>query len=219
MSRIHLSYGLLFVLVAGVLAFAIGQPFLVLPRMAVSPGYALTDQHGQRLTNEDLRGHIVLYNFTYTRCTEPCPATSAVMQEVQAQLEQIATRGLPVMLVTITVDGEGDTPERLRAYADEMGANTNVWRFLTGDATRLKQVIGGGFGVYYTAGENAAFTVDPTFILVDGAGIIRARYRTAKLDLALLQRDIQLVAKEASESQGAMRLAYEAAHLFLCYPS
>jgi protein SCO1/2 len=56
------------------------------------------------------------------------------------------------------------------------------------------------------------------FVLVDGAGIIRARYRTATPALEMLQRDIELLATEAYNSQGVLRYAYEAAHLFLCYP-
>jgi protein SCO1/2 len=83
---------------------------------------------------------------------------------------------------------------------------------------QLKQIIGGGFGVYYTASEDGSFVFDPTFVLVDGAGIVRARYRGETLNLTTLQRDIKLIAQEAQNSDGAMRLAYEAAHLFLCYP-
>jgi hypothetical protein len=54
---------------------------------------------------------------------------------------------------------------------------------------------------------------------VDSAGLIRAQYRTATPALATLQRDIELVASEAHNSQGALRYAYEAAHLFLCSPN
>jgi protein SCO1/2 len=216
--RAYLGYGLLAMFVAGVLAFAVGRPFLVLPRIAISPGFALTNQDGRRLTSEDLRGQIVIYNFTYSHCVVPCPETSPVMQAIQAQIEQIDAYGLPVKLVTITLDSERDTPGRLRAYADALGANTAVWHFLTGDAARLKEIIGGGFGVYYAAHQGVAIQFDPTFILVDGAGVVRARYRTAGLDLAVVQRDVHLIAREAHDSQGALRLAYEAAHLFVCYP-
>lgn len=204
------------------LGFALFKPILVMPRMGLAPGFSLVDQNGARLTNEDLRGRIALYNFTYTTCTAPCPETGVVMRALQERLPTIATRGLPVELVTLSFDPKHDTAAELRAYAERFGGQTDRWHLATGDAKLLKYVIGGGFGVYYQAKDvtdsASAFTFDPTFVLVDGAGIIRAKYRTATPDLAILQRDIELVAKEAAESTGAARLVYEAAHLFVCYP-
>ncbi|MCE7989118.1 MAG: SCO family protein [Caldilinea sp. CFX5] len=213
---------LLALLFLAMLAFAIFKPILVLPRMALAPGFLLTDQAGARLTNEDLRGRIVLYNFTYTHCAAPCPETGAVMNAVQAQLPNMATQGLPVTLVTLSFDPDRDSAAQLRRYAERFGADPALWRLATGEAMPLKYIIGGGFGVYYQANSapeaKGAFTFDPTFVLVDGAGIVRAKYRTATPDLAILQRDIELVAKEAAASTGAGRLVYEAAHLFVCYP-
>lgn len=209
------------------LAFATFKPILVLPRMALAPGFLLTDQAGARLTNEDLRGRIVLYNFTYTNCVAPCLETGSVMKAVQAHLPNIATRGLPVTLVTLSFDPDRDSAAQLRRYAKRFGADPATWRLATGAAMPLKYIIGGGFGVYYQPNSAPAanvpiykgdFTFEPTFVLVDGAGIVRAKYRTATPDLAILQRDIELVAKEAAESTGAGRLVYEAAHLFVCYP-
>ncbi|MEZ4867456.1 MAG: SCO family protein [Caldilineaceae bacterium] len=210
------------VLFLAVLAFAIFQPLQVLPRMGLGPGFALTDQGNQRLTNEDLRGHIVLYNFTYTGCSAPCPQTTAVLRTIQDQLPAMATQGLPIDLVTISFDPTVDTPDQLATYAAQNNADLTNWHFVSGDPTVLKFVIGGGFGVYYQANADAGavqrYTFDPTFVLVDGAGLVRAKYRTATPELAKVQRDIEMVAKEAIQSTGAAKLAYEAAHLFLCYP-
>jgi protein SCO1/2 len=216
--RTYTLYGLLLLVMASVAAFAILQPFQVLPRIGLSPGFALMDQDGERLTSEDLRGRIVLYNFTYSGCVSPCPQTSRALRALQARIPQIETYGLPIEFVTISFDAIHDRPAQLRTYAAELGADPTNWRFLTGDTARLKEVIGGGFGVYYAAQEDGTFVHDPTFVLVDWAGIVRAHYRTAAPDLARLARDIELLSREARDSQGAMRLAYEAAHQFLCYP-
>lgn len=200
------------------MAFAIFQPIQVLPRISLSPGFALTDQDGKRLTNEDLRGHLVLYNFTYTHCEAPCPQTSESMRMVQQQLGQFNTQGIPVDLVTLSFDPERDPPEQLRRYADNLNIDPARWHVVSGEPARVKNVIGGGFGAYYQRNADGSFTFDPMFVLVDGVGIIRAKYRTAALDPAIVRRDIGLVANEARNSQGAARVAYEAAHLFLCYP-
>jgi protein SCO1/2 len=211
-------YALIGLLVAGVVAFATLRPIQVLPRITLAPGFTLADQNGARLTNEDLRGQIVLYNFTYTGCAAPCPQTSQTMRAVQDRLGEVDTGGLPISLVTISFDPERDTPEALQAFAAQVGADLNVWRFATGDPVRLKYAVGGGFNVYYAPAADGGFTFDPVYVLVDGWGLIRAEYRTAAPATDRLLRDIRLVAEEARNSAGAARYAYEAAHLFLCYP-
>lgn len=205
-------------LVAGVFVFAIFQPIKVLPRIRLAPGFSLVDQDGQRLTSEDLRGKVVLYNFLYTGCGAECDQLNATMQEVQQRLEGMDLGGLPVQFVTISFDPD-DTPEALRRYADGLGADTSQWRFATGDSDRLKALIGGGFEAYYAPDGEGGFQFDPTFVLVDGWGIIRGKYRyqVAVPDSDRILRHIGVLAEEVQKATGANKLIYEAAHLFLCY--
>jgi len=46
---------------------------------------------------------------------------------------------------------------------------------------------------------------------------VRARYGVRNLSKARLARDLGLLVKEA-QAEGASRLIYETAHLFMCYP-
>jgi protein SCO1/2 len=214
---VHLVILLLAIPIVAVMAFILFQPIKVLPRLGLAPAFALTDQDGRRLTSEALRGRLVLYNFTYTRCTPPCPQTSETMRRLQQQLTGLNTGSLPVELVTISLDPAHDTPERLRAYANRLGADTRTWRFVTGEPAQLKNITG-GFGIYSSGDDNVSSTVEPVFALVDGWGLVRAVYRTPTLDLDLVARDLRLIVQEVRNSQGVNRYAYEAAHLFLCYP-
>ena len=218
MERKHYVWGVVALFpVLLVLFFVTFRPILVLPRIKLAPGFALTDQRGERLTNEDLRGKIVLYTFTYTHCQYDCPQNLAVVQGVQSALDQFDVE-IPVEFVTIAFDTARDTPEQLAAYAAEVEADPAQWHIVTGEPKQLKQVIGNGFTTYYAQQEDGEFDLDPAFILVDGWGIMRAEYRTAQPEVDLIMRDIDLIATEARNSKGATRYAYEAAHLFVCYP-
>ncbi|MFZ2489268.1 MAG: SCO family protein [Anaerolineae bacterium] len=206
-------------LITGVFAFATLQPVKVLPRIRLAPGFILTDQNGQQLTSEQLRGNVVLYNFSYTRCGADCDKMNQTMQEVQQRLAEVELYGMSVKFVTISFDPEHDTPQALAQYAQSLGANPEQWIFASGDATRLKALIGGGFEAYYTPDEAGGFRFDPTFVLVDGWGIIRGKYRYQVQipDSDRILRHIGVLAEEVQKSTGANKLIYEAAHLFLCY--
>jgi len=214
----YLVYVLLLIPLIGILAFAVFQPIQVLPRMSLSPGFAFTDQDGNRLTNEDLRGKYVFYNFMYTGCEAPCPNTTPGMRDIQQRVAGLDAGEFPVEFVTVSFDPERDTPEQLQAFAADLNADTSSWHFVSGDPVRLKNVIGGGFSSYYQANDDGSFAFDPMYVLVDGWGIIRAKYKMPYPDLDIIERDIGLLTTEVNNSEGASRLAYEAAHLFLCYP-
>ncbi len=201
-----------------VLGFNIFRPIKVLPRITLAPGLALRDQDGARLTNEDLRGRIVLYNFAYAQCGAACVPMHDPMRAIQTQLSTIDTAGVAVSLVTISFDPARDTPDALRAYAKQIGADAQVWRVATGDAAALKYALGDTFNVYYEAKPDGTFAFDPMYVLVDGWGVIRAYYKTTPPRVDILARDLRLLGEEIKNSTGAARLAYEAAHLFLCYP-
>ncbi|MEM7130308.1 MAG: SCO family protein [Chloroflexota bacterium] len=218
MNRSWIWLPLLFVPIITIMVFAIYKPILVLPRIALAPGFSLLTQEGSRLTSEDLRGQLTLYNFTYSGCQPPCPQTGQTMKAIQNQLPQLDPLGPEMGLLSISVDPAQDTPERLQMLSRALGADESRWRFATGSTETVKQVIGGGFRTYYHQSATGEITLEPAFILVDGWGIQRAEYRTEEPDITIILRDIKLLQKEAKNSKGAMRYAYEAAHLFLCYP-
>lgn len=218
----RLVLAILALLLVGLLAFVIFQPIKVLPRIRLAPGFALTAQDGGSISNEDLRGQFVLYNFTYTHCRPAgCPDTDQVAREVYERLGEAKTDNIPVTLVTMSFDPARDTPGVLRAYAQTMGADPERWRFVTGDAERLKTIIGGGFEVFYEAQPDGSFKFTPTMVLVDGWGIIRAIYRptTNPPDASRILKHFGVLAQEVRNSKGVAKLGYEAAHLFLCYAS
>jgi protein SCO1/2 len=207
------------VVALSVVAFVVFQPVQVLPRVRLAPGFTLTDQSGDRVTSEDLRGKFVLYSFTYTSCPPPCGDIDTTMKTVQERLDEVELYGNEVEFVTISVDPKRDSQEALAVHAETLGA-ADTWRFATTeDEGTLKAIVGGGFHTFYEKQSDGTFILDPTFVLVDGYGIIRNeyRYKTISPDADRIVRHLGVLAEEVEKSTGAATLAYEAAHLFLCY--
>jgi protein SCO1/2 len=219
-------YALAAVFALSIVAFNVIRPIVVLPRIAPSPGFALVSRDGQPVTSEDQRGFLTLYSFSYLDCNDACPQSYADIAALRADVADALPAGTPLRFVTISLDPQSDTPERLSeaAVAWNQPAGALDWQLLTGDPLRTRMTVGGGFRVYFsepkeaTAESPGRVTFDPRYVLVDHLGIMRAEYRTGALDPALLARDVNLLLEEAANSQGVVRLGYEAAHLFLCYP-
>jgi protein SCO1/2 len=214
------GYGLLGALLIGVLWFAIGRPVQVAPRIRPAPTFTLTDERGQWLASDELEGRITVLSFSYARCGAACAEPNSRLLALRDELASTGRLGNQVVLLTISVDPEHDTPERLREYAARLGAESDSWHFLTGSAPEIKEIVGGGFGVYYGQRESATqatFELDQRVVMVDGGGVIRGEYAAAQLEPWRVLRDIGLIQREAA-STGWERPVYDAAHLFVCYP-
>ena len=73
-------------------------------------------------------GRPVVLNFIFTTCTAICPVLSQTFAAFQKQLGDEADE---VHMVSISIDPEEDTPERLAEYAKRYGAGSQ-WNHYTG---------------------------------------------------------------------------------------
>jgi protein SCO1/2 len=80
-------------------------------------------------------GRIVVLNFIYTTCTTICPVSSQVFGQLQDRLGQDRDK---VHLVSISIDPEQDTPQRLRAYAAQFRARAG-WQHYTGTVQQSRE--------------------------------------------------------------------------------
>ena len=240
-----LAYSFPLLLVVSVMAFNIFRPILVLPRLSIGPGFGLIDINQDKITNEKMRGTVVLYSFTYTNCQQNCPQLMSKMNEVRQRIKEVDLGDVNVEMVTITVDPERDTPDKMVEYAAQYGVTPNnqaepiPWHFVTGTNSNLvKIMVSNGFDLFHekVTAENGSLAdyqmkFVPMAVLIDGWGIVRAEYRqfegterlslsegTTDIDPDIILRDIGLIAEEARNSKGVASAAYEAAHLFACYP-
>lgn len=80
------------------------------------------------LADELNDGRPVILNFIYTTCTTVCPVTSHTFAQLQEMLGEERNN---VHMISISIDPEQDTPERLAAYARKYDAGPQ-WRYYTG---------------------------------------------------------------------------------------
>jgi protein SCO1/2 len=214
---------LIILIVGGVLAFNLFRPITVLPRINMAPGFSFVSETGEMVTSDDLRGSFTFYTFTYTHCADACGQTAEQIAAFHDALTELAPADLPVRLVTISLDPQRDDAAALAALAERVRPPTGLpWTFLVGGPLDTRYAVGGGFDMWYAAQDEESVdyrvAFDPRVYLVDQLGVLRAEYLTATPDLAIVARDLDLLASEAANSDGVARYGYEAAHLFVCYP-
>ena len=95
------------------------------------PNLPVLTQDGKTLNFYDdvIRGKRVVVSFIYTSCPDICPLTTARLTQVEDQLRDQMGRDL--FFISMTVDPEHDTPEKLKEFSKAFGTGPG-WLFLTG---------------------------------------------------------------------------------------
>jgi protein SCO1/2 len=135
------------------------------------PDFAGRDQDGNAITERDLRGHVVVGDFIFTRCQGVCPALTARMIALQHALSTKKTR-----FISFSLDPDYDTPAVLKAYAARWKADPSRWRLVTMDIETL--------GSMLAASDSASTRGSPLdgeahttrFFLADARGLILGTY-------------------------------------------
>ena len=103
------------------------------------PNLPVIDQNGRTLNFYDdvIKGKIVVISFIYTSCQDLCPLTTAKMAQIEDKLDGAVGRDL--FFVSMSVDPENDTPERMKAFADAFDVGPG-WLFLTGKVADIRAI-------------------------------------------------------------------------------
>jgi cytochrome oxidase Cu insertion factor (SCO1/SenC/PrrC family) len=88
---------------------------------------------GSNFRLQELSGHPIAVNFFYSTCPTIC-------RQLNGQVGRLAEqfKNEDITFVSITVDPENDTPERLASYADSFHADPHQWKFLTGPMSEVQ---------------------------------------------------------------------------------
>ena len=149
------------------------------PVLAALPAWELVDQNGDPYGSDDLAGSVYVANFFFTRCVAICPALMQSTKRLQTRYEQAGIDA--IRLVSISVDPESDTPERMSEYGARLGIDFGRWSLLTGEPEAIRVLLTDGFKV--GVGERQELEAglydiahSGKLVLVDGEGRIRGYY-------------------------------------------
>jgi protein SCO1 len=156
-----------------------------------APRFTLTDQDGRTVSLADLKDRAIVVDFVYTTCKGPCPILTSRNVELQRALPAAIRQR--VHFVSISLDPVHDTPEVLKRYALDRGADLSDWSFLTGPEPEVAEVVRRwGVGSLLAADGTIEHTV-ATF-LVDERGQIAKRWLGLQQSVAEMRDQIATVA-------------------------
>ena len=133
--------------------------------------FNLPDVDGRRRTLADFKGKVVVVFFGYTQCPDVCPTTLLELSEVKKAL---GADGARVQGIFVSVDPERDTPEVLKAYVANFGADFVALRGSAEETLATAKA----FKVFYAKVKGAtdtSYTIDHTAgsYIYDATGKVR----------------------------------------------
>lgn len=174
------------------------NPELVDPEMSHIKKYhtvadfALVNQNGDTITQNDYEGKIYIADFFFTTCPTICP----VMTDNMAYLQQELLDDPEVLLLSHSVTPEIDSVPQLKAYALEKGVLDAKWNLVTGDKRQIYRLARQSYMAVKTDGDGGPFDMIHTenFLLVDRERRIRGTYDgTRREEMDRLLEDLEIL--------------------------
>jgi protein SCO1 len=163
--------------------------------------FSFTNQLNQTVDADSLKDKILIVDFFFTRCPNPCPAMTKNMKKMQDAYRKNDTM---IHFISFSVDPSRDTVEALKRYADQYGVKHNNWWFLTGEKKTIYDLAFHEFKAAVVDGGEAdtSFLHTNKFYLLDKHRIIRGWYDgTDSVALSKMARDISLLILEKDKTK------------------
>jgi protein SCO1/2 len=166
------------------------------PRIGdLAPDTELLNQEGTRFRLSDRRGKALLVTFIYTRCPllDFCPRMTQHFAALEEMLRAQPELYEKTHLLTVSFDPEYDTPEKLKAYAAQLGAATEEtlahWEFATGSPESIRELATFLQLEYRTADDQIVHNLRTALLAPDGT--LREIYRGNQWSPAEVLEDVK----------------------------
>lgn len=133
-----------------------------------------TNQMGQQVSLDDLKGKILVVDFFFTHCPTICPKLAVAMKRLQ---NSFPNNDSIVQFISISIDPEHDSLPQLRSWAERFNVNPDSWWLATGNKdsiynfalTEMKASVA-------DANVDTAFIHTENFFLLDKERVVRGWY-------------------------------------------
>ena len=163
--------------------------------------FSFTNQLNETVYADSLKNKILIVDFFFTRCPNPCPTMTRNMKKMQDAYKKNDTL---IHFISFSVDPARDSVEALKRYADKYGVKHNNWWFLTGEKQAIYDLAFNEFkAAVVDGGEvDTSFLHTNKFYLLDKKRVIRGWYDgTDSAALSKLARDISLLILEKDKTK------------------
>ena len=145
-----------------------------LPKLGTVKEWSLTeDGNGQ-----DFQDKPKLISFFFTNCPDICPMTMWDLMELQELMREKGITDDRYIILSVTLDPEYDTDERINQYKELFDISSPNWLFSRGsleDTKKFTQY----FNFYYEKNEDGFVTHSTSMYIVDSKNNIRAHHDMA----------------------------------------
>jgi protein SCO1/2 len=159
-----------------------------------------TNQLGQQVSLDDLKGKVIVLDFFFTRCPTICPQLTRAMKKLQ---NSFPNNDSIVQFVSISIDPKHDSVPQLRKWAEKFQVNPDSWWLLTGDKDSIynfafKEIKASVADV----GIDTAFIHTENFFLLDKERVVRGWFNGLdSIAQSKLVRDIPLLMLEKDKKR------------------
>lgn len=154
-------------------------------------GFTLTDSDGNPFSMLELKGKVWVASFVCVTCDGGSPVVTKTLEGMSRDL----LKNADVRIVTVSVDPDQDTLEKLRDFKRSLGAPAE-WYFLTGDRETTYSLVKNNFMFAAVQGSLSANTdaSTPKLALVDQSGFLRGLYHSRNpAEMKQLEEDVNFL--------------------------
>ena len=155
------------------------------------PQFYFTDQNGNAISNETVKGKIYIADFFFTHCPTICPVMIRNMKTLHENTKDIEE----LIIISHTIDPERDSIQRLNEYISLMDIEPrDDWFFVRGSQAYTYEIGKDGYLINADVDREAegGFLHSEHFVLIDREGHIRGMYEgTSEEQVKKLEADIR----------------------------
>jgi protein SCO1 len=151
-----------------------------------------TNQDGKPVTLDSLRGEPVVVAMAYTSCKDICPMIVADMVAIEDRIKESSPT--KIRFAFFSIDSAVDTPERLKAYAEDHGLDPAHWTLYHGDDKAVRE-LAAALGVRYRRDASGGFDHSAIISLLNADGSIVFQQPDAQVKAEEMAKIIEALSK------------------------